>query len=172
MRGTATSMKIALEVWFVRQILVHHQLTNQRHSTNEQRVASSPPGSISMVWNEKVTLFVRSNQFYFHENRIGLPQCSNYLPISEYDFEKQSNTQCDPIGEAFNTLDGAQNVCKSSKHCQGIIKDTSNDQQNYHLCPANATTSLGIDIKTSFYKKIIIGKSISKWYIQNRLTFI
>ena len=93
----------------------------------------------------------------------------NNSPISEYDFEKQSNTKCDPIGEAFNTLDDAQNVCKSSKHCQGIINDTSGDQQNYHLCPANAIMSLGIDIKTSFYKKIIIGKLFSKWYIQNRL---
>ena len=107
----------------------------------------------------------------YHANRIGLPQFFNYLPISEYDFEKQSNTKCYPVGEAFNTLDDAQNACKSSKQCQGITNDTSSDQKNYHICPANATITLGIDIKTSFYKKIIIGKSFSKWYTQNRLIF-
>ena len=93
----------------------------------------------------------------------------NYSPILEYDFEKQSNTKCDPLGEAFNTLDDAQNACKSSKQCQGITNDTSSDQKKYHLCAANATITLGIDINTSFHKKIIIGKSFSKWYTQNRL---
>ena len=81
--------------------------------------------------------------------------------ISEYDFKNRSNTDCDPRGDEFSTLEDAIKECKTEKRCQGIIIGNVNDINRYNVCPTNATTSFGNHINTILSEKIIIGKVFS-----------
>ena len=80
------------------------------------------------------------------------------MNISEYDFKNRSNTDCDPRGDEYNSLNVAKKECKYNKRCQGVIIGKFNDAKRYNLCPTNATTSIGNHIKTIFSEKNIIGK--------------
>ena len=82
----------------------------------------------------------------------------NEMNISEYDFKKRPNADCNPRGEMINTLVDAKNICKNNKQCQGVIESNISDSEGYYVCPTNATTLFGNDIKTSLFEKIIIGK--------------
>ena len=83
------------------------------------------------------------------------------LNISEYAFKNRSNTDCDPRGDEYNSLNVAKKECKYNKRCQGVIIGNFNDAKRYNLCPTNATTIFGIEIDAILSEKIIIGKVFS-----------
>ena len=83
------------------------------------------------------------------------------LSISEYAFKNRSNTDCDPRGVEYSSLNVAKKECKYNKGFQGVIIGSFNDAERYTLCPTNATTSFGNHINTTLSEKIIIGKVFS-----------
>ena len=78
--------------------------------------------------------------------------------ISGYDFKTLGNTDCSPRGEWVETLTEAENVCKNDKNCNGILDIDCNGNNNYYICPKNATTLSDKSIESCVYEKYIIGK--------------
>lgn len=134
--------------------------SEDKAKTFNERAAccQQPSGDYIYGINNKIAILER----FYHLSFKSVLLCLYGSHISEYDFEQHFNTKCDPKGELVSTLEDGQNACKSTKQCQGVMSDTSSDTHGYFLCPTNATTSFGIDIKTSLHKKIIIGKIFVK----------
>ena len=87
----------------------------------------------------------------------------NDMGLVEYVFVKIDNTNCFSRGEDFDTFDEAQNQCKHSQQCKGVL-DIKCKGQQLVLCLKNATTNNedteipDSEIESCVYEKYAIGK--------------
>ena len=80
----------------------------------------------------------------------------------EYDFEKLNNTACSYPYDLFKTLDKAQASCKNDNQCKGVLNDLCDVNEKYYLCSKNSTLKTDSSIESCFFRKVIIGKRLSK----------
>ena len=83
------------------------------------------------------------------------------------DFERISNARCVHDEEAaFETLEEAQNECKTSKQCKGVLDTDCKGQEKYYLCSETQESNSTFD--SCVYRKFIIGEDIAMYYRKDR----
>ena len=96
----------------------------------------------------------------------------NVFILPEYNFERSLYTACEPRGDFFHGLVGAEKECKVDKQCQGVLVAQSSEPSTYYLCPRNSTTSLNISDKDYLLKKILTGRGKNKCNTSMLYTFL
>ena len=75
---------------------------------------------------------------------------------------KFNNTGCSYSYDLFKTLEKAQASCKNDNQCKGVLNDFCDVNEKYYLCSKNSTLKTDSSIESCFFRKVIIGKLLSK----------
>ena len=92
---------------------------------------------------------------------------SSICLFTENDFEKISNARCvHDVETAFETFEEAENECKTSKQCKGVLDMDCNTMGKYYLCSERQESN--ITIQSCVYRKFIVGENIAMYYQKDR----
>ena len=85
---------------------------------------------------------------------------SSICLFTENDFEKTINTGCVyDVETSFEKFEEAEDECKTSKQCKGVLDVDCNTQGKYYLCSERHESNNTIE--SCVYRKLIVGEDIA-----------
>ena len=81
---------------------------------------------------------------------------ANFTIILDYEFERVIRLNCSPGEEAFDKIENVKDECKINEKCIGVFQKNCTEDENYHLCLRNETSSSQSQPEGCFYKKFSI----------------
>ena len=120
-------------------------------------VANNLRGRTYLVHNKAYYKISWLKTYIYH--LLSLINNSNSI---EYEYVKFNNTGCSYSYDLFKTLEKAQASCKNDNQCKGVLNDLCDVNEKYYLCSKNSTEKTDNSIESCFFRKVIIGKRLSK----------